>query len=118
MYYTVLSRKERIACSHPANASEALTPAGWALGDQGPTRWRRILQAAAPSEVAKARIRLVIESVFSTLERQMRPEDHFAKTLPGLAQRIVQRLLALTLGMPINTILDRPPRALAACDRR
>lgn len=71
-----------------------------------------------PSEVAKARIRLVIESVFSTLKRQMRMEDHLAKTLPGLAQRIIQRLLALTLGMLINTILDRPPRALAAYDGR
>lgn len=71
-----------------------------------------------PSEIAKARIRLVIESVFSTLKRQMRMEDHLAKTLPGLAQRIVQRLLALTLGMLINTTLDRPPRALAAYDGR
>jgi hypothetical protein len=71
-----------------------------------------------PSEVAKARIRLVIESVFSTLKRQMRMEDHLAKTLPGLAQRVVQRLLALTLGILINTILGRPPRALAAYDGR
>lgn len=71
-----------------------------------------------PSEVAKARIRLVIESVFSTLKRQMRMEHHLAKTLPGLAQRIVQRLLALTLGILVNTILDRPPRALAAYDGR
>lgn len=60
-------------------------------------------------EIDKARIRLVIESVFSTLKRQMRMKDHLAKTLPGLAQRIVQRLLALTLSMLINTILARPP---------
>lgn len=71
-----------------------------------------------PTEIAKARIRLVIESVFSTLKRQMRMEDHLAKTLPGLAQRVIQRLLALTLGMLINTILGRPPRALAAYDGR
>jgi len=71
-----------------------------------------------PAEVMKARIRLVIESVFATLKRQMRLEDHLAKTLPGLAQRIVQRLLALTLGMYINTLLGRPPRALAAYDGR
>jgi hypothetical protein len=71
-----------------------------------------------PTEVAKARTRLVIESVFSTLKRQMRMEDHLAKTLPGLAQRVVQRLLALTLGMLINTTLGRPPRALAAYDGR
>jgi len=71
-----------------------------------------------PSEIAKARIRLVIESVFSNLKRQMRLEDHLAKTTPGLAQRIVQRLLALTLGIYINFLTGRPPRALAAYDGR
>jgi len=45
-------------------------------------------------------------------------EEHLAKTLPGLAQRIVQRLLALTLGMFINSLLGRPSRALAAYDGR
>ena len=35
-------------------------------------------------EIAKARIRLVIESVFSNLKRQMRLEAHLAKTLGGL----------------------------------
>jgi hypothetical protein len=71
-----------------------------------------------PAEIDKARIRLVIESVFATLKRQMRMEDHLAKTLPGLAQRIVARLLALTLGMFLNRLLGRPPRALAAYDGR
>ena len=71
-----------------------------------------------PTEVTKARIRLVIESVFSTLKGQMRMEDHLAKTLAGLAQRVVQRLFALTLGMLINTLIGRPPRALAAYDGR
>jgi len=70
------------------------------------------------AEIAKARTRLVIESVFSTLKRQMRMETHLAKTLPGLAQRIAQRLLALTLAMLINTLTRRPPRALAAYDGR
>jgi hypothetical protein len=70
------------------------------------------------AEINKARIRLVIESVFSTLKRQMRMETHLAKTLPGLAQRIIQRLLALTLSMLINIQLGRPPRALAAYDGR
>jgi Transposase DDE domain len=71
-----------------------------------------------PSEVEKARIRLVIESVFSNLKRQMRLEHHLAKTLPGLAQRIAQRLLALTLGMLLNQILGRPLRNLVAYDGR
>jgi hypothetical protein len=70
------------------------------------------------TEIGKARIRLVIESVFATLKRQMRLEEHLAKTLPGLAQRIVQRLLALTLGMFLNSLLGRPARALAAYDGR
>jgi hypothetical protein len=69
-------------------------------------------------EINKARIRLVIESVFSNLKRQMRLETHLAKTLGGLAQRVAQRLLALTIGMLLNTITGRPPRALAAYDGR
>jgi hypothetical protein len=79
---------------------------------------RHRLGERPPAEVNKARIRLVIESVFATLKRQMRLEEHLAKTLPGLAQRIVQRLLALTLGMFLNSLLGRPPRALAAYDGR
>lgn len=71
-----------------------------------------------PGEVAKARIRLVIESVFSTLKRQMRLETHLAKTPAGLLQRIAQRLLALTLGIYVNTLIGRPARALAAYDGR
>jgi hypothetical protein len=71
-----------------------------------------------PSEIAKARIRLVIESVFSNLKRQMRLETHLAKTLGGLLQRIAQRLLALTLSVYLNTLIGRPPRALAAYDGR
>jgi|ERR1041385_32393 hypothetical protein len=70
------------------------------------------------SEIAKARIRLVIESVFANLKRQMRLEEHLAKTVPGLAQRIAARLLALTLGMYVNFHAGRPPRALAAYDGR
>lgn len=76
------------------------------------------LHQRPPIEIDKARIRLVIESVFSNLKRQMRLEDHLAKTLPGLAQRIAGRLLALTLGMFINHHLGRRPRALAAYDGR
>jgi hypothetical protein len=79
---------------------------------------RHRLGQRPPSEITKARIRLVIESVFSTLKRQMRLETHLAKTLPGLVVRIAQRLLALTLGIYLNTILGRPPRALAAYDGR
>lgn len=69
-------------------------------------------------EINKARIRLVIESVFSNLKRQMRLETHLAKTLPGLAQRVAQRLLALMIGMLINTLTGRPTRALAAYNGR
>lgn len=79
---------------------------------------RHRLGKRPPTEVVKARIRLVIESVFSNLKRQMRLGDHLAKTLGGLVQRIAQRLLALTLGIYLNHLLGRPPRALAAYDGR
>ena len=69
-------------------------------------------------ERALAGTRLVIESVFANLKEQMRLERHLAKTPRGLAQRIAQRLLALTLGILLNTLTGRPARALAAYDGR
>ncbi len=65
-----------------------------------------------------ASVRLAIESVFSNLKGQMRLERHLAKTPAGLAVRIAQRLLALTLGILLNTLAGRPARALAAYDGR
>jgi len=79
---------------------------------------RHKLGQRPPSEQQKARIRLVIESVFSNLKRQMRLTDHLAKTTPGLVQRIAQRLLALTLGIFCNLLAGRPARALVAYDGR
>jgi len=69
-------------------------------------------------ERALASCRLVIESVFANLKGQMRLERHLAKTPAGLAVRIAQRLLALTLGILLNTLTGRPARALAAYDGR
>ena len=69
-------------------------------------------------ERALASLRLVIESVFSNLKGQMRLERHLAKTPAGLAVRIAQRILALTLGILLNTLAGRPARALAAYDGR
>jgi Transposase DDE domain len=79
---------------------------------------RHKLGERPPSEVAKARVRLVIESVFANLKLQMRLERHLAKTTAGLAQRIAQRLLALTIGIYLNLLTGRPLRALAAYDGR
>ncbi len=79
---------------------------------------RHRLGQRPPAEIAKARIRLVIESVFANLKGQMRLGTHLAKTLPGLVQRVAQRLLALTLGILLNTLTDRPARALATYDGR
>ena len=67
-------------------------------------------------ERALASTRLVIESVFSNLKGQMRLEQHLARTPAGLAVRIAQRILALTLGILLNTVSGRPARALAASD--
>lgn len=65
-----------------------------------------------------AGLRLVIESTISNLKCQMRLEQHLAKTPAGLVQRIAQRLLALTVGMFVNALTGRPPRALVAYDGR
>ena len=69
-------------------------------------------------ERALASTRLVIESVFSNLKEQMRLERHLARTPAGLALRIAQRILALTLGILLNTLNGRPARALTAYDGR
>jgi hypothetical protein len=69
-------------------------------------------------ERALASTRLVIESVFSNLKGQMRLERYLARTPAGPALRIAQRILALTLGMHLNTISGRPARAFAAYDGR
>ncbi len=74
--------------------------------------------ANAGRERALASTRLVIESVFANLKGQMRLEQHLAKTPAGLAVRIAQRILALTLGILLNTLAGRPARALAAYDGR
>ena len=75
-------------------------------------------RANAPSERRLAATRLAIESVFANLKGQMRLEQHLAKTPAGLVLRIAQRLLALTLGILLNTRNGRPARALAAYDGR
>jgi hypothetical protein len=69
-------------------------------------------------ERALASTRLVIESVFANLKEQMRLEHHLARTPAGLALRIAQRILALTLGMLLNRLSGRPARALAVYDGR
>src|SRR5215211_4138138 len=68
--------------------------------------------------VLRSSIRLAIESVFSNLKRQMRLGDHLAKTVGGLAQRVAQRLHALTLGIFCHLLVGRPARALVAYDGR
>jgi hypothetical protein len=60
----------------------------------------------------------VIESVFANLKGQMRLEHQLPKTPPGLCVRIAQRILALTIGILLNTLNGRPARALAAYDGR
>ena len=69
-------------------------------------------------ERALACTRLVIESVFANLKEQMRLGRHRARTPAGLALRIAQRILALTIGILLNTLAGRPARALAAYDGR
>jgi len=89
-----------------ADGVELLTPA------------RERTAANEPHERRLASSRLALESDFANPKGQMRLEQHLAKTPAGLALRIAQRLLALTLGILLNTLSGRPARALAAYDGR
>jgi len=89
-----------------ANGTSLLTPERTRTADNE-QRERRL-----------ASTRLVIESVFANLKEQMRLERHLARTPAGLAVRIAQRILTLTIAMLLNTLTGRPARALAAYDGR
>ena len=93
---------------------ERLAAAGTVL--LTPDKTRTATNLSRERELASSR--LVIESVFANLKGQMRLEHHLAKTPAGLAVRIAQRILALTLAMLLNTLTGRPARALAAYDGR
>src|SRR5262249_61906076 len=69
-------------------------------------------------ERALASTRLVIESLFANLKGQMRLEHPLARTPAGLAVRVAQPILALTLAILLNTLTGRPARALAPYARR
>jgi hypothetical protein len=111
------------------------TPASVVIGDKGfwGRDYKARLEAAGTTlltpdktrttanqgrDRALASTRLVIESVFSNLKEQRQLERHLARTPAGLLVRIAQRILALTLGMLLNTLNGRPARALAAYDGR
>jgi hypothetical protein len=94
------------ACRLAASGTQLLTPE------------RTRTAANEQRERALASTRLVIESVFANLKEQMRLEHHLARTPAGLALRIAQRILALTLGILLNRLSGRPARALAAYDGR
>ena len=72
-----------------------------------------------PIEIAKARIRLVIESVFSNLKRQMRLDHHLAKTARRTRRNASPNGCSRSpSACYINILTGRPPRALAAYDGR
>jgi Transposase DDE domain len=59
-----------------------------------------------------APIRQRIESIFWTCKDTLTLERHGARTLPGLRERILQRLLTLAAAISLNHQLGRPSRAL------
>jgi hypothetical protein len=59
-----------------------------------------------------APIRQRIESIFWTCKDTLTLERHGARTLPGLRERILQRLLTLAAAITLNHQLGRPSRAL------
>ena len=63
-------------------------------------------------------LRQIIESTFQTLKAQLGLERHGARTRPGVAARVLQRLLALTAVIWHNQTTHQPgpPRSLLAYD--
>jgi hypothetical protein len=59
-----------------------------------------------------APIRQRIESIFWTCKDILTLERHGARTLPGLRERVLQRLLCLAAAISLNHQLGRPSRAL------
>jgi hypothetical protein len=59
-----------------------------------------------------APIRQRIESIFWSCKGTLTLERHGARTLPGLRERVLQRLLTLTAAITLNHQLGRPSRAL------
>jgi Transposase DDE domain len=59
-----------------------------------------------------APIRQCIESIFWSCKGTLTLEHHGARTLPGLRERILQRLLTLAAAITLNHQLGRPSRAL------
>jgi hypothetical protein len=59
-----------------------------------------------------APIRQRIESIFWTCKDILTLERHGARTLPGLRERVLQRLLCLAAAITLNHQLGRPPRSL------
>lgn len=59
-----------------------------------------------------APIRQRIESIFWTCKDLLTLERHGARTLQGLRERVLQRLLCLAAAITLNHQLDRPSRAL------
>ena len=59
-----------------------------------------------------APIRQRIESIFWSCKGTLTLERHGARTLPGLRERILQRLLTLAAAIALNHQLGRPSRAL------
>lgn len=59
-----------------------------------------------------APIRQRVESIFWSCKGTLTLERHGARTLPGLRERVLQRLLTLAAAITLNHELGRPSRAL------
>jgi hypothetical protein len=83
-----------------------------AISDMGAT----ILRPARKNESGRgphlAPIRQRIESIFWSCKSTLTLERHGARTLQGLRERVLQRLLTLAAAVSLNHQLGRPSRAL------
>ena len=83
-----------------------------AVGEMGATIVRPRRKNAPGPNLHLAPIRQRIESIFWTCKDLLTLERHGARTLSGIKERILQRLLCLAACISLNHQLGRPSRAL------
>jgi transposase len=83
-----------------------------AISDMGATILRPVRKNESGRGPHLAPIRQRIESIFWSCKSTLTLERHGARTLQGLRERVLQRLLTLAAAVSLNHQLGRPSRAL------
>jgi hypothetical protein len=125
----------RLLAGSSAGVQREVVPSSWAAATSVPSGLKAALSVVTSGEIliprplsvsrrisrpSRLAVRRCVASELKAVARTTSswPRQAVPATPAGFALRIAQRLLALTLGMLLNTLARRPARALAAYDGR